>query len=139
MRGSAEICSTLLFHSIKPQSADFKVLHLNCYDGLIRFTRGTPDVADSDMVSSVTLVSLTLSTGGCLRKMILVLCGGPQNQRWLPKDGYSTMVTQHRWTMTQESVPLKGGLSENDLRMPAGWWCLHVWGGVGGCLFRSQC
>ncbi len=43
-------------------------------DGL---TRGTLVVVVSDMLSSVTLVSLTLSTEGCLWKNFLVLRGRP--------------------------------------------------------------
>lgn len=38
-------------------------------------TRGPLVAAGSDMLSSVTLVSLTLSTDGCLWKNFFVLCG----------------------------------------------------------------
>lgn len=87
---------TPLFHSIKSQSAELKLLHSSCYDGSIGLTRGTLDV--SDTVSSVTLLSLTLSTGGCLPKMILVLCEGPQHQRRsLSTDG-KWLINLFPWT-----------------------------------------
>lgn len=87
---------TLLFHSIKSQSAERKLLHLSCHDGSIRLTRGPLDV--SDTVSSVTLLSLTLSAGGCLPKMILVLCEGPQHPRRLLSTDGKWLINLFLWT-----------------------------------------
>lgn len=87
---------TLLFHSIKSQSAELKLLHLSCFDGSIGLTRGTLDV--TVMVSSVTLLSLTSSTGGCLPKMILVLCEGPWHQRRLLGTDGKWLINLFLWT-----------------------------------------